>query len=51
MTLRLKINKKIDNKLAENFPEEPYPDINIQLQQITLHLSIAFLAMDSQTFA
>jgi hypothetical protein len=45
MALRLKINDKIDDKLAEQFPEDPYGDLDICLAHSSLRLSLAYLSM------
>jgi len=51
MTLRIKINEKIDDKLLENFPLDPYADLHITTRYSTLQLSTAYLAIESNTFA
>ena len=51
MSFRLKINNKIDEKLLENFPADPYYDVVIITASMELELSYAFLSIDSQYFA
>jgi hypothetical protein len=51
MSFRLKINDKIDEKLLENFPKDPYSDVIILTKSLELELSFAYLAIDSQYFA
>jgi hypothetical protein len=51
MAFRLRINDKLDDKLLENFPKDPYSDIRILTQSLELELSLAYLAIDSRFFA
>lgn len=51
MSLRLKINRKLDEKLVEQFQEDPYADLTIVLQHTSIRLSLAYLSLDSQWFA
>lgn len=51
MSFRLKINNKIDEKLLENFPVDPYYDVVIITASMELELSYAYLSIDSQYFA
>lgn len=51
MAFRLKINEKLDEKLLENFPKDPYADIVVVTQTHELELSLAYLAIDSRYFA
>lgn len=51
MTLRLKINRRTDDKLLEQFQEDPYADITVHLNNSTLRLSTAYLALESQRIA
>lgn len=51
MAFRLKINEKVDEKLLENFPKDPYSDILVLTQTLELELSLAYLAIDSRYFA
>lgn len=48
---RIKINDKLDAKLLENFPNDPYHDVTVVTQSNTLELSLAFLSIDSNFFA
>ncbi len=51
MSVQLIINQKTDSKLVEQFPNDPDFDITITLHNNTLHLVLAYLAMDSPFFA
>ena len=51
MSWKLKINDKIDPKLEENFPDDPYSDITIHTATQQLHLTLAYLSMDSGYFS
>jgi len=45
------INAKTDPRIAETFPEDPYSNLTIITAKKTVHLQLAFLAMDSDYFA
>ena len=51
MTLRLKLNSKIDPTLAAQVPNDEYPDTTVKPQYDQLQLSTAYLSMESETFA
>ena len=51
MSWKLKINDKIDERLLPNFPEDPFSDITIQTASQELHLTLAYLAIDSGYFS
>lgn len=51
ITFKLKINDKVDSKLLENFPKDPYSDIVVLTKTLELELSLAYLSIDSQFFA
>ena len=40
-----------DSKLLENFPHDPYSDVQIHTASLRLDLSMAYLTIDSQYFA
>lgn len=51
MSWKLKIKDKKDPKLEEHFPNDPYADITIHTNTQELHLTLAYLAIDSGYFA
>lgn len=48
---KLRINEKEDPKLLQNFPNDPYTDLTIRIRNLSLHLSSAYLSIDSDYFA
>jgi len=51
MPFQLLICDTTDEKLLANFPNDPYADLLIQTANRKLHLSLAYLAIDSPFFA
>jgi hypothetical protein len=47
----IKINTKVDERIAEDFPNDPYSNLTILTESQTLNLQLAFLSMDSAYFA
>ena len=46
----IKINSKVNKKLVENFPVDPYADVTIFTKTQKLQLVLAYLSIDSQYF-
>lgn len=51
MAFRLRIVESADQKLLENFPNDPYADLLVLTANADLHLSLAYLALDSSYFS
>lgn len=51
ITWKISIDSKTDDKLCQFFPNDPYADVTIQTATQKLHLSFAYLSIDSNFFA
>jgi hypothetical protein len=48
--MQININTKLNDKLLENYPDDPFSDITVITKTKKLHLSLAYLAIDSKFF-
>ncbi len=51
MSWKLKIKDKTDEKMLLNFPNDPYSNITIHTKHQELHLTLAYLVIDSGYFS
>ena len=49
--IMIHINTKSDERISEDFPNDPYSNLAILTETQTLNLQLAFLAMDSAYFS
>ena len=51
ITWKISIDSKTDDKLCQFFPNDPYTDVTIHTASQQLHLTLAYLSIDSNFFA